>query len=276
MKILVAGSETLDEQEARRQGAGASSAESYAQTLRALRPGAAIEIVSCVEDETEPNIWDLARHDAVIFPGSPLQMQDATPEARRAARFMEGVFEAGVPAFGSCAGLQIAAVAAGGTCRPRQPRMEAAFARRITATEAGRRHPLLAGRPAAWDAPAMHSSEIVDLPPGAIVLAATRTTPVQAIEIRRGNGIFWGVQYHPELALREIAASLRRQAGDLVDEGLADSEAAVATYAGFIDALDQDPGRRDLAWQLGLDEEVLVADRRMAEIRNFLDHVAGR
>lgn len=274
MKLLVAGSETPDEREARREGAGASSAETYAETLRDLRPGASIDIVSCVDDDAEPNIWDLARYDAVFFSGSPLQMQDETAEARRAARFMEGVFEAGVPAFGSCAGLQIAAVAAGGTCRPRQPRMEAAFARRITATEAGRAHPLLAGRPAAWDAPAMHSSEIVDLPPGATVLASTRTTPVQAIEIRRGNGVFWGVQYHPELTLAEIAASLRRQAEDLVEERLATSEAAVETYAGFIDALDRDSGRRDLAWQLGLDDEVLLPERRMTEIRNFLDRFA--
>lgn len=274
MKFLVVGSETPDEREARRNGAGSSSAETYAGTLRDLRPGGTIEIVSCVETDAVPNIWDLARYGAIFFPGSPLQMQDDTVEARRAARFMEGVFESGVPAFGSCAGLQIAAVAAGGTCKPRQPRMEAAFARRITATQAGRAHPLLAGRPAAWDAPAMHASEIVDLPAGATVLAETRTTPVQAIEIRRGNGLFWGVQYHPELTLAEIASSLRRQAGDLVEEGLAADEEAVEVYAGRVDTLDRDPGRRDLAWQLGLDDEVLVPERRMTELRNFLDHLA--
>ncbi|KQT54566.1 glutamine amidotransferase [Aureimonas sp. Leaf454] len=276
MKILVAGSETPDERDARRDGAGASSAETYAETLRTLRPDAAIDIISCVEGDEPVNVWDLARYHAIVFPGSPLQMQDETPQTRRAARFMEAVYESGTPSFGSCAGLQIASVAAGGVCKRRQPRMEAAFARRITATEAGREHPLLSGRPAAWDAPAMHSSEITRLPPGATVLAGTQTTPVQAIEIRRANGIFWGVQYHPELTLAEIAASLRRQSGDLVEEGLAANETDVSDYAGRIDALDRAPDRRDLSWQLGLDEEVLDPRRRMREIRNFLDHVAER
>ena len=48
-------------------------------------------------------------------------------------------------------------------------------------------------------------------------------TPVEAAEIRHGNGVFWGVQYHPEITLAEVAASLRRQASDLIDAGLAAS-----------------------------------------------------
>ena len=34
------------------------------------------------------------------------------------------------------------------------------------------------------------------------VLARNVDTPVEAAEIRHGNGVFWGVQYHPEFKSR--------------------------------------------------------------------------
>lgn len=274
--FLVIASETASQRDARRADVGAASDETYADTLRSLEPGARIDRVSCVDGAVRPGVERLQDYDAVFFPGSPIAMHADTPDARSAAACMRDVFEAGVPAFGSCAGVQIAAVAAGGASKPRQPRMEAAFARGIVATEAGRDHPLLRGRPLTWDAPAMHSDEVSRLPDGAVVLARTKTTPVQAVEIRHGNGVFWGVQYHPELTLAEIAAALRRQADELVGEGLAADPEAVGAYADSIEALDREPGRRDLAWRLGLDEEITDPARRGIELRNFIDHFVKR
>ncbi|KQT88450.1 type 1 glutamine amidotransferase [Aurantimonas sp. Leaf443] len=267
---LVVASETPTEREARRREVGASSDETFAETLRALDPGCHVELCSCVDGGDAPSVAELRRHDAVFFSGSPISMYEATPQARSAAAFMRRVFSSGVPSFGSCAGLQIAVVAAGGATKPRRPGTEAAFARGIVATEAGRSHPLLKGRPLSFEAPAMHSDEVARLPDGAILLARTDATPVQAAEIRHGGGVFWGVQYHPELTLAEIAAALRRQAGDLVGEGLARDEGALLAHAARIDALDSAPERRDLAWQLGLDAEVTDPRRRMTEIRNFI------
>ncbi len=153
--------------------------------------------------------------------------------------------------------------------------MEAGFARGIAAMRAGRGHPVLRGRPAAWDAPAMHSA-VVDRPlPGAVVLARVEGTPGEAA-IRHANRTFWGVQYHPELALGEIADALRRQSDELVRQGVVADEAALEARAGWLEALDRAPGRRGLAARLGLDEEVLDLARRTRELRNFLDHIAGR
>ena len=101
-------------------------------------------------------------------------------------------------------------------------------------------------------------------------------TPVEAAAIRHANGTFWGVQYHPELGLGEIADALRRQSEELVRQGVVEDVAALEARAGSLEALDRAPGRRDLAARLGLDEEVLDPARRMRELRNFLDHVAGR
>ena len=276
LRFLILASETPDQREARRKEVGAASDETYAETLRAIDPGISCDHLSCVDGTPPPPTQALQAYDGIVLSGSPIQMHADTPETRSAAAFMTHVFEAGVPAFGSCAGLQIACVAAGGRCKPRSPRMEAGFVRGIVATDAGRNHPLLAGRPLVWDAPAMHSDEVAVLPDGATILAGTRTTPVQAVEIRRGAGLFWGVQYHPELSLAEIAAALRRQADDLLDQKLVADEAALEAHAARIDALDSAPDRRDLAWQLGLDREVTEPERRMREIGNFIAFAHAR
>ena len=275
LRLLVVASETPDQQAARRRRYGAASHETYAETLREIIPDCVIEHLSCVDGSDRIRAVQPETFDAAIFAGSPIQMHEDTPEVRAAARFMASVFEAGLPSFGSCAGLQIAAVAAGGAVKPREAEMEAGFARGVVATDAGRDHPMLRGRPAAWDAPTMHSAVVDRLPPGASILAHTRDVPVEAAEIRSGPGIFWGVQYHPELALSEIAAALRGQTDALIRQGLARNEVAIEGYARDLEDLDADPDRRDLAWQLGLDAEVIDIGQRRREIRNFLQHLKG-
>ncbi|UHD44536.1 gamma-glutamyl-gamma-aminobutyrate hydrolase family protein [Aureimonas altamirensis] len=269
LTLLIVASETSEQQEDRRKSSGAASHETYAATLRELEPGVSIRNCSCIDGTDMP---DLSIIDGVLYAGSPIDMHKESMETRAAARFATALFYSGVPAFGSCAGLQIAAVASGGTCRPRQQAMEAGFARGITATDAGRTHPMLHGRPIVWDAPAMHSSIVEALGPGGTVLAQTRSTPIEAAEIRFGNGVFWGVQYHPELTITEIAGALRRQAQDLVEAGMSRSEQSVNDYAAALEDLDEGGGP-DTAWQIGIDEEITIATRRTTELRNFLSRV---
>ena len=276
LSLLVVASETPDQQDARRARSGEASHETYAATLRQLAPGAALSHHCCVDGSDGPGLAALRAHDGVVFAGSPIQMHERGAETRAAAAFMARVYASGTPAFGSCAGLQIAAVAAGGATAPRTRGLEAGFARGIVATEAGRGHPMLAGRPLAWDAPAMHTSVVERLPDGATLLAHAAGTEVEAVEIRAGNGLFWGVQYHPELALTEIADALRAQSGDLVSGGMATDAGAVASYADALDALEAEPGRGDLAWPLGLDAEVVDRGRRRRELSNFLAFLAAR
>lgn len=268
--ILVVSSETPSQQDERRGYAGQASHESYATALHRLRPGIRVSTTSCLVTGIDA---DLSGHDGIVFAGSPIQMHRDSAEARAAARFMTRVFETGVPAFGSCAGLQIAAVAAGGRTGPRSPGAEVAFARDITRSAAGVGHPMLAGRPVAWTAPAMHSSVVTALPPGGIVLASNPDTPVEAAEIRHGRGIFWGVQYHPELSLGEIAASTAHQADDVIRQGLARDRDDLQVMIARMWDLDRQPSRRDIAWQLGLNAEIAVFAHRMREIGNFLDGV---
>lgn len=273
LHFLVAESETADEREARRRHAGKSSGETYAATLRQLRPDVAITIVAPADDDADIfEAADFRRFDAVFVTGSPLHVYDDTPQVRRQIAFMRTVYASGTPSFGSCAGLQLAVAAAGGTVRKMPERMEAGIARRITATAEGRDHPLLANRAASWDAPAIHGDEVETLPPDATLLASNAVTAIQAAEIRHDGGVFWGVQYHPELAPGEIAVALRRQAADIVEAGLAETEDAVEGIAVLLDALHDDPDRRSLLWTLGIDRAFADEASRRTELTNFLDH----
>ncbi|MEH3105525.1 MAG: type 1 glutamine amidotransferase [Sphingomonas phyllosphaerae] len=270
-RFLIAQSETPEEREARRAHTGQSSGESYAETLEQMMPGATIEICQPADDDSPAFAPEqLAEYDAVFLTGSPLHVYDDTPEVRRQLAFMRAVFAAGTPSFGSCAGLQVAVAAAGGTVRKMPERMEAGLSRRIVATAEGREHPLLAGRAATWDAPAIHGDEVETLPPGATRLAGNAVTRVQAAEIRHDKGVFWGVQYHPELSLREVAIALRRQADGLVDAGLAETPEEVDERADVFAALHDAPDQRSLRWRLGVDGELADTDARRREIANFL------
>lgn len=124
-----------------------------------------------------------------------------------------------------------------------------------------------------FDAPAIHTDEVTVLPEASTLLCVNTITRIQAAEIRCGDGLFWGVQYHPEISLFEVAAALRRQADDLIEHGLAPDADTVADHAGLIEALHDAPDRRDLAWRLGVDSEVIVPERRTREIRNFVSRL---
>ncbi len=274
LRFLVAESETPEARESRRASVGRSSGDSYLDMLRSIAP-ARCDLVRPADDGAETlEPGALEAYDAVFLTGSPLHLYVDTPEVRRQVGFMQAVFASGTPSFGSCAGLQVATVAAGGAVRENRRGREAGFARRITPTAAGSGHKLLAGRPAAFDALSVHSDEVDRLPDDATLLATNGVTRVQAAEIRHGDGVFWGVQYHPELPLEEVAGAIRRQAGELIEQGLAHDAAAVDGYASRIEALGQEPERRDLAWQLGLDRQVTDPALRRAELRNFIEFLA--
>ncbi len=272
--FLIFESETAPERDRRRASVGKSAGESYAATLTQLHPGSETTLVAPADAEAPVFApGDVRGFDAVFVTGSPLHVYDDTPEVARQLAAMRTVFASGTPAFGSCAGLQLAVAAAGGTVRPMARRMEAGVARRITATAAGRDHPLLAGRPPAWDAAAIHTDEVAALPPGGVLLAANAATTVQAAEIRHDRGVFWGVQYHPELAPGEIAAALRRGADGLIDAGLAESGEDVEAQAALLDRLHDEPERRSLRWRLGIDDSFADEAQRRTELTNFLAHL---
>src|SRR5438874_5394582 len=169
--------------------------------------------LNIADGEALPFGTTLSDFDGVMFPGSPLHVYDPDPCVRRQSDFARAAFAAGLPVWGSCWGLQLAVVALGGSVR-RNPRgRELPIARAITVTEVGRAHPLLASRPAAFDALCSHLDEIETLPPASQVLAANGFSAVQAISAQTSwGGSFHDTKYHPEHTLAVSAALIEMRA----------------------------------------------------------------
>lgn len=182
-------------------------------------------------------------------------------------------FALGIPQFGSCFGAQLAAATAGGTVAKNPMGKELGLARKIQLTDAGRAHPMYHGKKSFFDAVSSHNDEVTHLPPGALKLAQNAHTGVQAISVRYLKGEFWGVQYHPEYDLHELARLkyCRRQVNTTLGF-FRDIEAADAHIAD-IEALHADPSRTDIAWRLGYDADVMDEDVRMCEVKNFIRYL---
>lgn len=243
----------------------------FAAAVRLHRSGVRCTPLNIADGEALPLGTTLSDFDGVMFPGSPLHIYDPDPCVRRQIDFARAAFVAGVPVWGSCWGLQLAVVALGGSVR-RNPRgRELPIARAITVTEAGRAHPLLASRPAVFDALCSHLDEIKTLPPDSLVLAENEVSAVQAIAVETpSGGSFHGTQYHPEHTLAVSAALIELRATELVEEGFGTEPSQIVAIAADYRALDAEPTRRDLIWRYGIASEIMDPLRRTTEIGNWL------
>ena len=273
LRLLVVEGNTREARDGHAQAYGRTSAQSYGDVLREIAPDAIYDI--CFPTDAGANLPDaggLESYDGVALTGSALNIYDGGPEIARQIDLARAVFKSRTPFFGSCWGLQVACAATGGDVRLSPHGREAGIARNIAVNAAGAAHPLLAGRPAAFDAPCIHL-DIVALPAeGATVLASNAHAPVQAAEIRHGGGTFWGVQYHPEFSLGEMAVIIRRRIPAFVKEGFFADAAQGERHCDEMTALHADPKRGDIAWRLGVQPEVIDPALRTTELRNWIAH----
>lgn len=243
----------------------------FAAAVQLQHAGIRCTPLNIADGEALPFGTTLSDFDGVMFPGSPLHIYDPVPCVMRQIDFARAAFAAGVPVWGSCWGLQLAVVALGGSVR-RNPRgRELPIARAITVTEAGRDHPLLASRPAVFDALCSHLDEIETLPPNSQVLAANELSAIQAIAAQtKWRGSFHGTQYHPEHTLAVSAALIEMRSAELVEEGFGITPTEIAAIAADYRALAREPNRRDLIWRYGVAREIIDPIRRTTEIGNWL------
>ena len=256
--------------------AGATTAgKLYERMLLGCCPDASVDILYPADPGAAlPRGTALAAYDGIAWTGSSLTVYDgADPAVRPQVEFARAAFEAGVPSFGSCWAAQIAVVAAGGRCAANPRGREMGIARKIALTDDGRAHPLYIGKPRVFDAFISHEDEITHLPSGALSLAGNAFSSVQAVCVTHRRGTFWAVQYHPEYDLHELARLTYARRERLTGMGFfADVEAA-CDYVNTLETLHQDPSRRDLAWRLGIDDDLMNEAVRHAEVRNWIEHL---
>lgn len=273
-RLLVVEGNTARAREKQSAYTGRTYSAAYSDVLRSIAPKAVVDI--CFPTDAGANIPDaggIGGYDGVAITGSSLNLYKAEPESLKQVDLVRSMFETGVPIFGSCWGLQVGSVAAGGTVVRSSKGREIGLARKISLTEAGRTHDLHAGKGPSFDAPAVHTDEVGEKPKGMIVTATNSHSEVQAAEIVHGKSTLWGVQYHPEFTLDEMAGIMSRYGKILVDEGPFRTLDELKSHTDALKALQADPSRTDISWRLGYDADVLEPVRRLTEIRNWIERL---
>jgi GMP synthase (glutamine-hydrolysing) len=246
----------------------------YERMLKRCLPGAEVEILYPADPGAAlPKGAAIEQYDGIAWTGSSLTIYKPDPKVIPQIEFARAAYRARVPSFGSCWAAQIAVVAAGGACAVNPRGREMFLARKIALSPEGRAHPLYGGKKSVFDAWISHDDEVTRLPPGGQVLASNDWTHVQSVSVTHDGGTFWGLQYHPEYDVHEMARLIYCRKQKLVDKGLFRDLETAQHFVDELEALHQDPSRFDLAWRLGIDEDVMDEDVRLAEVRNWIDHL---
>ncbi len=138
----------------------------------------------------------------LIVMGGPesVYQLDRFPYLRDEIALIESALAAGRPVLGVCLGSQLLAAALGANVRRAAHREIGWYPVRMQAAANSDR--LMRGLPAEFVAAHWHS-DVFDLPAGAVALASSELTEVQAF--RHGTNA-WGLLFHAEMTERIIAA----------------------------------------------------------------------
>ncbi len=273
-KFLVVDGYTRAAREELAAGGASVAGELYAEMLKQASPDSECDIIFPSDPGAGlPEGSALDGYDGVAWTGCSLTVFDDISEVRAQIEFARACFKAGVPGFGSCWAAQIAVVAAGGQCAANPKGREMGVARKIALTPEGRGHPLYEGKADVFDAYISHVDEITEMPQGAVLLAGNDFTHVQAVSVDYRGGKFWGLQYHPEYNLYEMARLTWCRIEKLTELGFFTGRQAGEDYVDLLETLHRDPSRTDIAWLLGIDNDILNEAYRRTEVRNWLNHL---
>lgn len=242
MRLLVVEGNTEDLWMKRQAAGGVPYHKRFETMLKVLCPDATVKVAFPADRDTNlPTKSELSGFDGVLWTGSSLYVNDPIEAVQQQLTFADDVFESGVPIYGSCWGLQIAAVVAGGkvaTCRKGR---EFGITNPIELTESGKKHPGFTGRKKSFQALCIHLDEVSVIPENATILATNDHSDVQAISMNYKKSDFFGVQYHPEFMVSDLIFIARYMAKTLVDEGSFGSLQEVESFASSLEQTNNLP-----------------------------------
>ncbi len=270
-RLLIMEGNTLAQQQRSADLGVRSASDVYCHAIQAHFPDLALDVIHAADPGQElPKGIGYVDYDGLVISGSGLHAYDTDFAVTNQIDLTRAFAQTGKPILGSCWGLQIAVIAAGGTVGLSPKGREVGVARNIALNAAGRAHPMFTGKAQCFDTLCIHYDEVQTLPEGAIVLATNAHSPVQAAIIPLEKSEVWAVQYHPEYDLAQIAMMMRLYEDDLVDQGFFSDKTDAHDYIAKIQGLHNNPQNTALAWQLGLGETILNDGLRRAEIINWV------
>jgi len=246
--------------------------------LQREAPNASGEIVYVADpDFALPAGTTIDDFDGFIWTGSDLTVyhQD-DPRVAGQIEFARALMNSGAASWGSCWGIQLAALVGGGEVAVNPRGREWGIASEIKLNEAARSSPMLTGKPAKFDAFIMHLDEVTRLPEGTVSLGGNAHSPIQAAILENGDASFWSTQYHPEYNLYEMGRLIAARAEALVREGHFPDEKSVASYASDMKALHANPNSAELRERLKVGNDIIDPQIRELELRNWLKFIDSR
>ena len=274
LKLLIVEGNTREARELAISAGSQTQSDLYEKTLRFLKSNIECTIINPAdEDALLPVLSEVEKYDGVVWTGSSLNIYNEEPAIIRQIDFMKLCFTGNVKIFGSCWGLQVAVVATGGEVVANPKGREVGIARDISTTSEGNSHPLYKGKVGTFDANAIHLDHVGKLPEGATILSSNDISPVQALEIKRGNAVFWGVQYHPEFDLEYMSYIVKKYKTMLVDEKICENDQAAEKMAADFLSAQNDQSRSDIIEEYKMGSDILDPCLRLQEINNWLEFV---
>jgi GMP synthase (glutamine-hydrolysing) len=251
MRILIVEGNS-EELIARNEQSGRPQAwQTWETALRLHRPDADVDVTFPYAAERDGRHGRADEYDGFVITGSGVFWSAADERAKPFLARIEPLLGTGRPVIGACWGLQTASVALGGSVGANPKGSEVGLAR-IELTEAGATHSLFSGSPRRFASPTWHRDHVTEMPAGAVLLASSPVSEVQAIAYRKAGVDFFGFQYHPEAELEDFRKGF---------EAYGAQPDSVAVIADFPD----DPP-----------EEVRDPVLRTHTIGNWLRHVAEK
>ena len=274
LRILIIDGYTKVAREQLQSGGASLAADLYVKMLQRCAPtGVECDVIFPADSGVSLPVGETIQdYDGVAWTGCSSCVFSGEPDVAEQIEFARECYRRGVPAFGSCWAAQIAVVAAGGEVALNPNGREMGIARGITLTDEGRAHPLYEGKPAVFDAFTSHDDEVTLLPEGATRLSGNDFTRVQSVVVKHEGTEFWGLQYHPEYDLHEMARLMFCRIEKLVRLGFFADEAAGLAHIDQLEALHADPTREDIATALGLKADVMDDSLRTIEVQNWINH----
>jgi len=245
----------------------------YVNLLKKYVPDAGYDILLPSDPGVQmPTNQEIAGFAGVLWTGCNLCIMDTdNPSVAAQIDLAERVYEVGVPSFGSCWGLQISAVAAGGKVIANPRGREMGIARKIVLTADGLKHPMYDGKAPVFDAFISHDDMVSQVPPGGRILAGNDFTHIQALSVTHRRGTFWSVQYHPEYDLHEMSSLIVAREEKLTRLGFFKGHADLQVLVDRMRELHREQDRKDLRWQLAIDDDILDDTVRQCEFANWVE-----
>lgn len=132
--------------------------------------------------------------NGVVIAGSHAMVTQDLDWSVKIEKWLPGIVQAKIPVLGICYGHQLLAKAMGGKVAYHPGGLEIGTTG-IQRTQDAEKDMLFKEAPDRFDVHVCHSQTVVDLPNGAVLLAANDFEPHHAFRI---GAHAWGVQFHPE------------------------------------------------------------------------------